>query len=344
VIDAIKYLRLAGIYIHRMSKSFALLRRFATFISLVLLAAVLWIVNQSFPNIDLQKAFYTAVALAIVHLVFKHLFEDLVIKRIKASKARYSFKKTVSILYLVFLVAVVINIWVDSTQNLLVSYGIIAAGLAVSLQDLFKNFVGGIIIFVTGIYRVGDRIEINSKRGDVIDIDILYTTLMEMGEWMSGDQATGRLIVIPNGFILSGHVSNYTKDHDFLWDDISIPITYDSDWKEAVNKILAVVRKETDKVAEGAAQNLSKLEEKYYLPRRVVEPAVFITLTDNWINFNVRYITVVRDRRMMRNRLSRLILEMIENSDDIKLASTTIDIVGFPEANLKESATYPSAL
>jgi len=65
-----------------------------------------------------------------------------------------------------------------------------------------------------------------------------------------------------------------------------------------------------------------------------MEPAVFITLTDNWINFNIRYVTVVRERRMVRNKLSRLILDEIEKSDKIKVASTTIDIVGFPEGRL----------
>ncbi len=311
-----------------------MLKRFLPLFSLIALAAALWVVNYAYPSIDLQKAFYTVAAVAAIHLLFKHIFEDVFIGRIAASKTRYSFKKTVSIVYMVVLLAVVINIWVDSTQSLLVSYGIIAAGLAVSLQDLFKNFVGGILIFVTGIYRVGDRVEINSRKGDVIDIDILYTTLMEMGEWMSGDQATGRLTIIPNGYILSGSVNNYTKDHPFIWDEISLPITYDSDWKEAVTMILTVVRKETAAQVYDAEKSLSSLEEKYYLPRRVVEPAAFITLTDNWINFNIRYMTVVRERRMVKNKLSRLILEEIEKSEKIKLASTTIDIIGFPEVRL----------
>ena len=318
-----------------------MLKRFLPLLLFTTLAASLWALNSVYPNPLLHRAFITAVAVAIIHLLFKHLFEELLIGRITVSKTRYSFRKTVSILYLVILVAVVMNIWIENTQSLLVSYGIIAAGLAVALQDLFKNFFGGIAIFVTGIYRVGDRVEIGSMMGDVIDIDILYTTLMEMGEWMSGDQATGRLTMIPNGYILSGSVKNYTKDHSFLWDEISIPITYDSDWKEAVTKILAVVRRETAGVGRDAEESLSALEEKYYLPRKVVEPAVFITLTDNWVNFDIRYVTMVRERRITNSRLSRLILEEIEKSDDIKLASTTIDIVGFPEFRLGASETGP---
>ncbi|HPE62826.1 MAG TPA: mechanosensitive ion channel [Methanothrix sp.] len=318
-----------------------MIRRFGIIISLTFLAALIWALNYVHPDVYLQRAFYTAVVVALIHLLFKHVFEDLLIKRITVSKTRYSFKKTVSIIYLVVLVAVVINIWVADTRSLLISYGIVAAGIAVALQDLFKNFVGGVIIFVTGIYRVGDRVEINSRKGDVIDIDILYTTLMEMGEWMSGDQPTGRLTIIPNGYILSGSVNNYTKDHTFLWDEISVPITYDSDWKEAVAIILSVVRRETEEVGREAEKSLSSLEEKYYLPRKVVEPAVFITMTDNWINFNIRYMTEVRERRMTKNKLSRLILDEIEKSDEIRLASTTIDIIGFPELRLDGGSTGP---
>ncbi len=311
-----------------------MIRRFGVILFLAFLAALILAANYLYPNIYLERAFYTAVVVALIHLLFKIVLEDLLIKRITVSKTRYSFKKTLSIIYLVVLVAVVINIWIENTQSLLISYGIVAAGIAVALQDLFKNFVGGVIIFVTGTYRVGDRIEIDSKKGDVIDIDILYTTLMEIGGWMSGDQATGRLTIIPNGFILAGSVNNYTKDHPFLWDDISIPITYDSDWRKAVAKILSIVRRETEEVGSEAEKSLSSLEEKYFLSRKVVEPAVFITLTDNWINFNIRYMTLARERRTIKNKLSRLILEEIETSDEIRLASTTIDIIGFPEVRL----------
>ena len=98
------------------------------------------------------------------------------------------------------------------------------------------------MIFVNGIYRVGDRIEINQKFGDVIDIGLLYTTLMETREWVAGDQATGRLSIVSNGSVLAGAVQNYTRDFSFIWDEISVPITYDSNWNEANAKILDIVK------------------------------------------------------------------------------------------------------
>jgi len=104
-------------------------------------------------------------------------------------------------------------------------FGLVAAAFTLSMQDVAKNFAGGLNIFINRIYRVGDRIEIGSKKGDVIDIDIFYTTIMETNEWVSADLPTGRLSIIPNSLVLSNITNNYTKDFEFLWDEISFPIT-----------------------------------------------------------------------------------------------------------------------
>ncbi len=111
------------------------------------------------------------------------------------------------------------------------SFGLVAAAFTLTMQDVAKNFAGGLSILFNRIYRVGDRIEIGSKKGDVIDIDIFYTTIMEINEWVSAEQPTGRLSIIPNSYVLTNITNNYTKDFDFLWDEISLPITYSSDWK-----------------------------------------------------------------------------------------------------------------
>jgi len=160
----------------------------------------------------------------------------------KQAKMRYSFKKTISILYILVFLFALVAIWIEQTETLLISYGLIGAGIAVSLQDVFKNFAGGITIFLIGLYRVGDRVEINGKIGDVIDIGVLYTTIMEIGEWVDGNQATGRLTIIPNSNVLTNIVNNFTKDHNFIWDEISLPITYDSDWTDAHSKFLDIVK------------------------------------------------------------------------------------------------------
>jgi len=169
-------------------------------------------------------------------------------------------------------------------------------------------------------------LEINSKIRDVIDIGVFYTTLLETNEWVKGDQATGRLSIIPNSLVLSGIVNNYTKDHPYIWDEISIPITYDSDWKEALKIIERVIETETKEIAAKSEASVSQLSDKYYLPQKATEPTVFATLTDNWINLNIRYITEVRQRRTLRDKLNRTFLSELEKIDNINIASETIDV------------------
>ena len=307
----------------------------AVILSLLMISSGLfWLVHFRYPNPYVRNVFYTFLTLTILYFLFRIAFEVVVAKRIRESKTRYSFRKTVSILYLVVSVAIMLRIWVEDAHMLTVSYGLVGAGIAVALQDFFKNFAGGIVLFVTGIYRVGDRIEINSKYGDVIDIRMLYTTLMEMKEWVAGDQATGRLSIIPNGMVLSSTINNYTKDNNFIWDELAIPITYDSDWKEAVTKILGIVKEGTGKIADQAEKEISGLGEKYYLFKRTVQPEIFFTLTDNWITFNIRYISDVKERRSLHNALTQMILSEIQRSGNIKMASTTLDITSFPELKL----------
>ncbi|MFX1521453.1 MAG: mechanosensitive ion channel family protein [Promethearchaeota archaeon] len=313
-----------------------------------ILAIILWIISVillwlatflypsialliPFPEKYLLNTFYTILALGIIYIIFKVIIEEAVVKRIKETKTKYSFKKIVSILYILAFLVVLTTIWIEQPQTLFVAYGVVGAGIAIALQDLFKSLAGGIIIYVNRLYSVGDRIEIQKIVGDVIDIHILYTTILEIQGWVEGDQATGRLAIVPNSFVLSNTIYNFTKDHNFIWDEITIPITYDSDWKEAYNKILDIVKDITKQIAEQAAEEIERLEEIYYMGKRVVDPSIFLKLTDNWITFSIRYVTDARKRRSLRHKLSQAILEEIQKSKNIKIASVTLDIVGFPK-------------
>ncbi|MFH1127730.1 MAG: mechanosensitive ion channel domain-containing protein [archaeon] len=292
---------------------------------LIMISVLLWFIGQDYPAAIITKTLHTFIALTIIYIIFS-VFEEITLKSIKNTKTRYSFKKATSTLDIVISLIVLMSIWVENPETLLVTYGLIAAGVAIALQDFFRNFVGGVVIFTTGIYRVGDRIEISSRYGDVIDIGILYTTMMELRGWVEGDQASGRLTIVPNGCVLSEAVNNYTKDHSFIWDEIQIPITYDSDWKKAFDSFMSIIQKETKDTTAQAEKEISKLEEKYYLHKRSIEPAIFIKLTDNWIDFSIRYVTDVRSRRFLHSKLSRLILEEISKSKDIKIASETMEV------------------
>ncbi len=182
------------------------------------------------------------------------------------------------------------------------------------------------LIFLTNLYTVGDRVEMDERFGDVIDIGILSTTILEIKGWVDGDQPTGRVVTVPNKVIISDSITNYTKDNNFLWDEINVPIKYESDWKRAIQIIEDITKEETTSMAKKAAEELIGLQKKYYISKKAVEPSVYVKITDNWIDLNIRYITDARSRRELHDRLSRKILEALRKEEDVDIASMTLDI------------------
>jgi len=288
------------------------------------IAIIAWFLNINYQNADLSKIFQSFTSIAVIYLVLKVFLEGAISKRITDSRARYSFRKTTQILFILVASIVVLRIWVPNPQDLLVAYGLFAAGVAISLQDIFKNFAGAITILLSNVYKVGDRIEIDSRLGDVIDIGLFYTTVLEIGEWVNGDQTTGRIMMIPNGQVLFASIKNYTKDHNFIWDEISLPITYGSDWQKAITLIEEIIKKETEEASKSAEAQINKLQERYFLSKRNIEPKIFVTPTDNWIMLRARYVSEVRDRRSVNSELSKIILESISQVEDITIASQTL--------------------
>ncbi|VVB72396.1 Mechanosensitive ion channel [uncultured archaeon] len=300
---------------------------------LVSIAGLLWLANYWYQNVHLTRGIATIIVLVFIYLVFKLFFEDRYITKIADPQRRYYISKSFYFLYILLNIFVFWIIWVEDLQSLVLGFGLVAAAFTLTMQDVAKNFVGGLSIFFLKIYRVGDRIEIGSKMGDVIDIDIFYTTIMEISEWVAADQPTGRLSIIPNSYVLFNIINNFTKDFDFLWDEVSFPITYSSDWRAARTLIVEAISQETKAVEELAKKEISHMELKYFLSGGSMNAEVFVKLTDNWIELTARYITPARQRRTIRNKISQKILEGIEKSENIKIASQTVDIVGFPKAD-----------
>jgi len=296
-----------------------------------------WIANLYYPSPYLENAFYSFLALTAIHIILKTILEQRFSKKVKDKRTRYSFKKIVSVIYVGAFVVALTLIWSKGAQEVTVAFGLASAGVAFALQDLLKNLAGGAIIYMTRLYSVGDRIEINSKTGDVIDIGILYTTILETREWITADLPTGRLTTIPNGAVLSTTINNYTRDHNYIWDEISFPLDYKSDYQYAYDKFMSIVTEETKDTVEKAKKSIEKLGEKYYMGENKTEPIIQFALTNSEISVKIRYTVDTRQRGMMKHNIGNLILQEIKNSQGkIQVATSTLNITDFPDINIKK--------
>ena len=189
------------------------------------------------------KIFRTSLWVALIIFV-TIVFRKYIKHSIADIAYRYKFQKMIEIIG-IFLIAVIIlmSFTLDHLKDYTVIIGLFTAGIAFTLQELILSVAGSFYIFVLRVYKPGDRIEINNIRGDVIDINSMYTTIMEMGEWVSSDNYSGRIVKISNAFVFKGPIKNYSMDFPFVWDELNILITFESDVALAKQIILTKSKK-----------------------------------------------------------------------------------------------------
>ena len=225
---------------------------------------------------------------------------------------------------------VILAIWLGFGSNFTVAMGILGAGIAFASQEVIGSFAGYVNIVTGSLFHIGDRVCLGNVVGDVVDIGMLRTTLMEIGEWVRADQYTGRVVTIANRVVFSDPVFNYTQHWPYLWDEIMLPITYSSDWRLAGQIMLEHGREYTDDFQVQAQSIMTKLMKRYPIHETTVEPALYIVMTDNWIEMTLRYVVDPRARRRVKGELHNELLQHFELEKDITVASMTVEIVGFP--------------
>jgi len=271
----------------------------------------------------------------VLIILFISFLRRLLKKSLPDNSLRYKAQKGVEIMGYVFIVFLSISFFTGNIKDFTLAIGLLTAGITITLQELILSIAGSFYIFFVKVYKPGDRVEINGIKGDIIDIDSIYTTMMEIGEWVSSDNYSGRIVKLSNSFVFKKAIYNYSQDFPFVWDEFNLPIRFGSDI-ELAKKI--VVEIASDTLSEYVNQSLSNWKEvvkKYYIENAQVEPALAITMTDNWIQFNLRYIVDYKKRRSTKHILNEKIGEAIQRTDGkVSLASVTLEIVKIPNINI----------
>jgi small-conductance mechanosensitive channel len=224
----------------------------------------------------------------------------------------------------------ILFVWLGSGSNLTVAMGILGAGIAFASQEVVGSFAGYINIVTGDLFQIGDRVRVGNVVGDVMDISLLRTMVMEIGEWVRADQYTGRIVTVANRVVFSDPVFNYTRHWRYLWDEIMIPISYDSDWQHAGEIMVERGRECSSHIQEQAQAELYALAQRYPVHQSAVEPTLYVVMTDNWIEMTLRYVVEAYQRRQVKDQLHRELWQRFESESGITVASATVEIVGFP--------------
>ena len=263
------------------------------------------------------------IGVAIIWVIIKAIQRNL-FSRIKDNDNRYKANKFGSFAGYLLTIILLTVVFSDKLQGLTVALGVAGAGIAFSMQEIIVSFAGWLAIIFGGFYKSGDRVQLGGIKGDVMDIGVLRTTIMETGQWVDGDLYNGRIVLVANSFVFKEAVFNYSGQFPFLWDEIKIPIKYGSNYQMAKEILLQVGNEVAGDLSTGSRQDWTLLQAHYRLEDACTEPMVSLIATDAYVELTLRYIVEYKKRRTTKSELFTQILQKIE---------ATNGVVGFSSTN-----------
>ncbi len=284
--------------------------------------------QQLAENLGIDPGTLTNVTLTIgvlvILLIVRRLVRRVVAANVEDPEKTYRAHKIVNYLVTGLFLVTLAVIWVDAFDDLPTYLGLVSAGIAIALSDVLKNMAGWAFILARKPFQVGDRIEVNNIKGDVIDIRLFRFSLMEVDGWVDAEQSTGRLVHVPNGTVFNREVANYTEGFPYIWDELPVLVTFESDWKEAEEIIREVLSTQAPDVEGSAGSKIRTTALRYSIRIGTLTPTVYLTVRDSGVLLTARYLVEARTRRGREDRIWRGILEGFAATPRVELAYPTV--------------------
>ena len=274
------------------------------------------------------------IGIAVIWLLVRVIQRNL-LSKIQGNDNSYRAKKISNYAGYFLTIVLVTVVFSDKLGGFTVALGVAGAGIAFALQEVIASFAGWLAIMFGDFYKTGDRVQLGGIKGDVMDIGVLRTTIMETGQWVDGDLYNGRIVLIANSYVFKEPVFNYSGDFPFLWDEIKIPVQYGSDYDSARELLLEIGEKVAGDLTQQSKDKWQQLQNKFRLEDAQTDPMVSLIANDNWVEFTLRYVVSYKKRRATKTELFTQILKAFEATNGaIKFASATFQLVEAPDFNV----------
>jgi small-conductance mechanosensitive channel len=271
-------------------------------------------------------ALFIVFALAIATSIRVYLISE-----VENRPARYNLTRVLNLLVTIAIVIIVLSILFSSWYTALVSLGLLSLILGFALQTPITSLIGWIYLLVRQPYRVGDRIQIGSAKGDVIDVSYLDTTLWEVGgPYLSTQHPSGRVIKFPNSLVLNETVYNYSWPlFPYIWNEIHFQVAYDSDLDFIAQTMQQVVEEDLGEQMPERIRVYRELlvqtpVDEFQIQER---PVVHFRASENtWLDAMVRYLVSPKEAGRVKTRLIKKLIEKLNAEPERVL---------FPKSNLR---------
>jgi small-conductance mechanosensitive channel len=282
-----------------------------------------WIVGLTGLSLASQGKIFTSLVAVLSVYLLRRIVLGVVDRKVDDSRLIYQWSKGSSQVAFVAALILVAMIWLEAIQSLGTFLGLLSAGIAIALKDLVASLAGWVFIMWRRPFQLGDRVQIGAIAGDVVDIRIFQFTLLEIGNWVNADQSTGRIIHVPNARLLTEPLANYTSQYKYVWNELPVLVTFESDWRKAKAILLEILEEKVGGVVADAEREVKAASKKFLIHLSKLTPKVYTSVEDSGVLLTLRFICDARQRRDTAEEVWEAVLVAFGKEPDVDFAYPT---------------------
>ncbi|HEY8076409.1 MAG TPA: mechanosensitive ion channel domain-containing protein [Labilithrix sp.] len=272
---------------------------------------------------DVVTRLLSTLVVFIAVFAIRRVARSLLQRTIDDSAQRFQVSRAITYVFGFTAAGILAKIWIQGVTGLATYFGLLSAGVAIALQDPLTNFVGWIFILARRPFRVGDRIQIGTHMGDVVDIRMFRFVLLEIGNWVHADQSTGRILHVPNGLLFKNPLANYDEAFGYIWNELELIVTFESNWRRAKEILQKTLDDHADEIGPDIERRIDERAHDMHIQLAKITPVVWTSLVDSGIRLTMRYLCKARERRSSASEIWEASLDALAAAEDVDVAYPT---------------------
>ena len=232
---------------------------------------------------------------------------------------RFLYNKKMSLIMTVIFCFLLLMIWESHIMSFMTLISFVSAASSIALREIIFNFFSGIYLNFAKPFKVEDRIEVNNFKGDVVKISALSFEILEVSTDETGEQSTGKTIHLPNTLVFTTPIKNYVKPFKYIWHEITVKVSIDSDLKKTKNIIYKIINNNNviKQIPSKMKRQIDNANLEYRIYFNKYEPIIYTKVVDTHIELSVRFLMHPKKVRMVEDDIWTNILKAHKNEEII---------------------------
>ena len=269
----------------------------------------------------IKKAYFLIVIeLLVTYFIIKvirFIIVKVYTKFVEDARKRYLYNQKVNLISNLIFAVIIFLILNPYMKNVITIISFVSAALTLALREMITNWFAGLYIKIKKPFKVEDRIEIDSKKGDVINISDLSFEMLEVGERVYGEQSTGIIVHLPNSIVFSKPIKNYNKAFKYIWNEILVEVPLDADIEKTKDVLYKIINKNeiVKRIPKKMSDQVDDVSLEYRIYYNKLKPIIYTKVVDSHVELYIRYLVHPKKNRNVENEVWLDILEAYKNKE-----------------------------